>query len=226
MRKVAVVTGGSSGIGLCTAKSLRESDCTVYEISRRASDQKGVVHVPCDVTDRDAMAAAIRDIAQKEGRLDILVCNAGMGISGAVEFTDPKDARYLMDVNFFGLVNAVDAALPLMRAQKSGRIVLVSSVAAALPIPFQTYYSVSKAAINAFALALRNEVRCFGISICAVMPGDIKTGFTEARRKKPYRRRCVLRENRLFRQFHGKGRAKRYGSGYSRKVFSKSRSEK
>lgn len=176
MDKVAIVTGGSSGIGLCTAQSLLKQGCKVYELSRHESTFSGIEHIKADVSDPKMLSEAIHKIYEREGRIDILVCNAGYGISGAVEFTDLEDLRKLIDVNFFGVVHAVQATLPLMR-KTGGRIVCVSSVAGALPIPFQTYYSVSKAATNAFVLALANEVKPFGISVCAVMPGDIKTNF-------------------------------------------------
>lgn len=183
MTKVALVTGGSSGIGLQTALALKNAGCRVYICSRRPFVAEGLNHLTADVTDEGQIAAAVNTVAEKEGRLDILVSNAGMGISGAVEFTTDAEARRLMDVNLFGMANAAKAALPHMRKQGGGCIVFLSSVAAPIPIPFQTWYSVSKAGVNALALALADEVRPFGISVCAVMPGDICTGFTDAREK-------------------------------------------
>ncbi len=181
--KVALVTGGSSGIGLASAKSLSDSGVKVYELSRRDHETAGIEHIKGDVTDEVSLQNAVDVIVQKEGGIDILVCCAGFGISGAVEFTELCDAKRQLDVNFYGTVNAVHAVLPVMRKQGRGRIVCVSSVAGAIPIPFQTYYSVSKAAINAFVSALRNEVRPYGITVTAVLPGDIRTGFTDTREK-------------------------------------------
>lgn len=183
--RVALVTGGSSGIGLATAKALAASGLTVYEISRREISTPGVKHLGADVTDEAAVRAAVQSLTDAEGRLDVLVSAAGFGISGAVEFTPLADAERQLDVNFFGTVNVVHAAVPVMRKQGSGRIVMISSVAGAISIPFQTYYSVSKAAIDSFSSGLRNEVRPFGITVCSVRPGDIHTGFTDARRKLP-----------------------------------------
>lgn len=182
-KKVAIITGGSSGIGKETAISLSKSGVKVYEFSRKGESYGDVTHVSCDVTDEALVKAAVGAVSEKEGRIDILVLSAGFGISGAAEFTDEKTAKSQFDVNFFGAVNCVNAALPVMRAQKSGRIVFISSVAAVVPIPFQSFYSASKAAINSFAQSLGNEVKPFGISVTAVMPGDIKTGFTGARKK-------------------------------------------
>ena len=103
--------------------------------------------------------------------------------SGAAELTSSADAHAQLELNLFGMDNSVRAVLPQMRAQGGGRIVCMSSIAGILPIPFQLWYSVSKAAIDAYVLALQNEVRPFNISVCAVLPGDIRSGFTGARRK-------------------------------------------
>lgn len=181
----AIVTGGSSGIGRACAAELVKAGCRVYEISRHEKPLDGVAHLTADVTDEAAVCAAAAEVYAETGRIDILVCCAGFGISGAVEFTALDDAKRQIDVNFFGTANAVKAVLPYMRKAGRGRIVATSSVAGAIPIPFQTYYSVSKAAINAYIRALRCEIAPFGITACAVMPGDIATGFTAARKKSP-----------------------------------------
>jgi short-subunit dehydrogenase len=135
-----------------------------------------------DVTDFDSVQRAVRTIVEREGHIDILICNAGMGISGAVEFAEEGAAEKLFAVNYFGTVNAVRAAAEALRRSR-GAVVCVGSVAAALPIPFQAHYSASKAAVGTFALALRNELRPFGVDVRVVMPGDTGTGFTDARRK-------------------------------------------
>ena len=181
--KVAIVTGGSSGIGLETAKALAASGCRVYVLCRRAFAHDGLTALRADVTDEAAVRRAVDAVAAECGTVDILVNCAGFGISGAVEFTEGADAKRQFDVNFFGMDNASRAVLPYMRRAGSGRIVNISSVAAVAPIPFQTYYSASKAAINAYSCALANEVKPCGVSVCAVMPGDIRTGFTDARKK-------------------------------------------
>ena len=183
MKKIVILTGGTSGIGLETAKCLANAGCTVYEFSRREADVPGIHHMRVDVSDAAQVQDAVKQIIAVEGRVDVLVNNAGFGISGAFEFTDEADARKLMDVNLFGMNNTIRAVLPHMRAAGSGRIVNLSSVAGPLPIPFQAWYSISKAAVNALTMALANEVKPYGISVCSVMPGDIKTGFTAARRK-------------------------------------------
>ena len=208
---VLVITGGSSGIGRATAELFARKGWRVYELSRRERQPlAGVTHVPCDVTDEAQCVSAIAtvlqneahinvqqrdprsdvqqreshtDIPQREPRIDVLISNAGFGISGPVEFTRTEDAKRLFDVNFFGALNITKAVLPHMRAQKGGRILYTSSVAAPLSVPYQSFYSASKAAINDLALALQNEVRPFGIKIGCLLPGDVQTGFTDAREK-------------------------------------------
>jgi len=183
MKKVAIVTGGSGGIGRCTAASLQKAGCRVYEFSRREKPQEGVVHLTADVTDEQQVRAAVAEVLRREGRIDILVNNAGFGISGAAELTESRDAHAQLELNLYGMDHAVRSVLPALRRQGGGRIVCMSSIAGILPIPFQLWYSVSKAAINAYVLALQNEVRPFGVTVCAVMPGDIASGFTDARQK-------------------------------------------
>ncbi|MFR1518694.1 MAG: SDR family NAD(P)-dependent oxidoreductase [Clostridia bacterium] len=181
--KVCLITGGTSGIGKCTALAMKSAGYTVFEISRRQNGIDGIFHISADVTNETEIQKAVQSVVLQAGRIDVLINNAGFGISGAVEFTKTEDAMRQFDVNFFGMVRMVRAVLPIMRKQQSGRILNISSVAAMVPIPFQAYYSAAKAAINNYSMALSNEVRPFGIRICAIQPGDIKTGFTAARQK-------------------------------------------
>lgn len=184
MKRIVLITGATSGIGLAMAELFSARGDKVYAAARReAKLPEGVGFIPVDVTDEAAAEAAVAAVVGKEGRLDIIINNAGFGISGAVEFTRLEDAKRQLDVNFFGTVNMTKAALPRMRAAGGGRVINVSSVAAVTPIPFQTYYSASKAAINAYTMALANEVRPHGIKVSALMPGDVRTGFTAARAK-------------------------------------------
>lgn len=182
-KKIAVLTGGTSGIGMQTALALKSAGYTVYELSRRAQGIEELNHLVADVTDEAAVKKAVDEIVVREGKIDVLVNNAGFGISGAVEFTKTEDAKRLFDTNFFGMVNMNRAVVPVMREAGQGRIVNISSVAGQIPIPFQTYYSAAKAATNSYTMALANELRPYGVTVCAVQPGDIKTGFTKAREK-------------------------------------------
>jgi len=155
----------------------------VFEWSRSGTSTDTITHITCDVTKPEETKAAAQQVLQQAGQIDVFISNAGFGISGAIEFTTPEDAHRQMEVNFFGALNSVQAVLPSMREHQAGRIIFTSSVAAVLSIPYQSFYSASKAAINALALALQNEVRAFGIYVSVLMPGDVSTGFTAARKK-------------------------------------------
>lgn len=155
----------------------------VFELSRHGQSHDGIIHIDCDVCSEQSTRQAIEAVLQQTDRIDVVISNAGFGISGSVEFTEIAEAERQMDVNFMGAVRFTQAVLPQLRKQHGGRIIYTSSVAAILAVPYQSFYSASKAAINALALALANEVREFGISVSVMMPGDVSTGFTDARRK-------------------------------------------
>ena len=180
--KVVVITGGSSGIGLSLCKKFHMHGDRVYSLSRTQNPENPAMHLSADITEEDSVKEAFRQIALREDGIDLLINNAGYGVSGTIEFTEIIDAERQFQVNFFGGLRCIQAALPLLRERK-GRIINLSSAAAIFAIPFQAFYSASKSAINALTLALRNEVKPFGISVCAVMPGDVQTGFTEKRKK-------------------------------------------
>ena len=183
--KNVIITGGSSGIGKATAELFAANGYKVYELSRRTPSEarEDITHITCDVTDVEACRKAVSTVIAADGYVDVLISNAGMGISGAVEFTTTEELHRQMDVNFFGAVNITQAVLPYMRKSQRGKIIFVSSVMGAYGLPFQAFYSASKFAINGFAQALTNEVRPFGIKVAVLMPGDVKTGFTDARKK-------------------------------------------
>ena len=171
-----LITGASSGIGKAAAALFAERGYQVFDLSRRGT-------IPCDVTDEASVQRAVAEVMRRTDHIDVLILNAGFGISGPAECTPMEDVRRQMDVNFTGAVAVVQQVLPYMRRRRKGRIIFTSSVAAILPIPYQSFYSASKAAINAFALALQNEVRDYGICVSVLMPGDVRTGFTAARKR-------------------------------------------
>lgn len=182
--KVALVTGGSSGIGKAVCEKLAKEGYVVYELSRRDREsQPNIRHISCDVTDEVAVKQSVEQIISEMSKIDLLVNNAGFGISGAVEFTNIEEAKKLFDVNFFGNVIVTSAVAKHMRKNECGKIINISSVAGDLSIPFQSFYSAGKAAINSLTLALRNELKEFNVQVCALMPGDVHTGFTEVRQK-------------------------------------------
>ena len=181
-KRVAVVTGASSGIGLATAKMLITKGVKVYGIAH--NDYKSEFDFfKCDVTDINQIKEALKSIFEKEGQIDYLVNCAGMGISGSVENSPNEKIQKIFNVNFFGTVNMCKEVLPYMRKNNFGHIVNISSVAGELPIPFQTFYSATKASIESFTAGLSMEVKPFGIKAVCVLPGDTKTGFTAAREK-------------------------------------------
>lgn len=182
-QKIALITGGTSGIGKATAQALLQKGYIVYEFSRRTRGLPGINHLCVDVTNQGQIDAAVERIVGQAGHIDVVINNAGFGISGAMEFTDVEEAQRLFDVLLFGMMRVNHAVLPHLRRAGKGRIVNLSSVAAIAPIPFQTCYSAAKAAVNAYTMALANEVRPFGIQVCCIQPGDIATGFTAARQK-------------------------------------------
>lgn len=181
--KTLVLTGGSSGIGLATVRLFAQRGWQVFELSRHGSTHDGITHISCDVTSEQSVNQAIAEVCTQTDHIDVVISNAGFGISGPIEFTSSDDAKRQFDVNFFGAFHVVKAVLPVLRAQHHGRIIFTSSVAAVLSIPYQSFYSASKSALNAMALALANEVRHFGITVAILMPGDVATGFTNARQK-------------------------------------------
>ncbi|MFA7664376.1 MAG: SDR family oxidoreductase [Clostridia bacterium] len=181
MGKVVVITGASSGIGKTTAEMLNSKGYKIYNLSRRESD--GIEHIKTDISDYEEVKRAIAYIFEKEGRIDILINNAGMGISGAIENTDNSTAEQLFSVNFMGMYYVTKEVIPIMRKNKSGSIINISSAAAKFPLPFQAFYSASKAAVSSFSDALRLEVKPFGIKVTSILPGDVKTEFTQSRIK-------------------------------------------
>ncbi len=183
---VTLITGATSGIGRAIALELAARGCHVYGTGRRAMENDRlangfVCYIAMDVTDEESVNTALESVINAEGRLDVLINCAGNGIAGAVEETNSAEAQFQFDVNFFGAARAARLALPIFRKQGSGVILNISSVGADFALPFQSYYSASKAALNAWTDALRMEARPFGIHVALVCPGDTKTGFTGAR---------------------------------------------
>lgn len=189
---VVLITGASSGIGLNIATELMNLGYRVYGTSRKAegnvrTDSPGgdgfLEMVRLDVCDDDSIQKAIQYVLDKEGRLDILINNAGIGIAGAIEDTSIEEAKIQLETNFFGVVRMCRAALPIMRQQKKGLIITTGSVGGIFSIPFQAFYSCSKFALEALVESLRIETREFGIRASLVEPGDTKTQFTANRVK-------------------------------------------
>ncbi len=185
MEKVVLVTGGSSGIGAATAKILASEGMKVYAGSRRGTFKdavEGVLPVVLDVNDEALTEKVVADIVAKEGRLDAVVCCAGMGIFGPVEGTSDDEARSQFETNYFGALKTIRACLPVFRKAGGGRIITIASVMSVLQLPFQGYYSSAKAALLSISQSLSMELRGTGIECCCILPGDVATGFTGARK--------------------------------------------
>lgn len=179
---IAIVTGASHGIGLAAARALLEAGYRVFGLCRRPGPLDKVSWIPCDVLDPDAVARAFSAVAEA-GPPDLLVLSAGMGVSGAAEFTSEQALFRQLGVNLSGAVRCATQALPAMRRRGQGRIVFISSLAALFPLPFQSLYSASKAGLTAFSDALGLEAGPYGVQCCTLLLGDIKTDFTASREK-------------------------------------------
>jgi NAD(P)-dependent dehydrogenase (short-subunit alcohol dehydrogenase family) len=180
--KVILLTGASSGIGYDTAIALAEEGHKVYAAARRIERMEplrkyGVEPLMMDVTAEDSMQQGVQAILAKEGRIDVLINNAGYGYFGAVENVPMEDARNQLEVNIFGLARLCQLVLPAMRAQHSGRIINTSSVAGKSVFYYGGWYHVSKYALEALSDALRMELKPFGIDVVIIEPGAIKTNW-------------------------------------------------
>jgi NAD(P)-dependent dehydrogenase (short-subunit alcohol dehydrogenase family) len=182
--KVVLITGCSSGIGEAAARRLNRAGHVVYASARRPETLAGLAAegcrtLPLDVTDEDSMAAAVRQVEQEQGGLDVLVNNAGYGLYGPVEQLEQAELRRQFETNVFGPVRLCQLVLPGMRARRSGRIVNVSSMGGRTTLPGGGAYHGSKYAVEAISDVLRIEVRRFGIDVVLIEPGVVRTPWSE-----------------------------------------------
>ena len=190
--RVVLVTGASSGIGKCCAEYLSQQGHHVYGTSRRADSIDGkqtasnpnlIEMIPMDVVDESSVKKGIDDIIAQESRIDVVVNNAGFAIIGSLEDTTIAEVKSQFETNFFGSLRVCRAVLPVMRRQRAGHIVNISSIGGLIGLPFQSAYSASKFALEGAMEALRLEVRPFGIRVVLIEPGDFKTEITTQRQK-------------------------------------------
>lgn len=179
-KKVALVTGASSGIGMATALELQAKGFTVYGAARRTDrmqklSDNGIYTLTLDVTDNASMVSCIDSIMETEGKIDILVNNAGYGSFGAIEDVPMEEAHRQLEVNLFGLARMTQLIIPSMRKNSFGKIVNISSVGGKLCVPFGGWYHTTKFAIEGFSDCLRMELVPFGIDVIIIEPGLIKT---------------------------------------------------
>jgi NAD(P)-dependent dehydrogenase (short-subunit alcohol dehydrogenase family) len=179
-RPVALVTGASSGIGKETARALVAAGFDVVGTGRKTSEltpPTGVEYLDLDVGSDDSAAAAVEQVVDRFGRIDVLVNNAGIGSAGAVEDNSVSQAQSVLNVNVLGVIRMTKAVLPHMRAQGHGRIINISSVLGVVPQPFMALYVASKHAIEGYSESLDHEVREYGVRVILIQPAFTKTSF-------------------------------------------------
>lgn len=186
-KKVVFITGASSGIGKSAGEFLNEKNYTVYGTSRNPEKYPGskIQLLTLDVTDVVSVEKAINEVIEKESRIDVLINNAGAGITGALEEIPANEIKRNFETNFFGPIEVIKAVLPQMRKQRSGLIINITSIAGYMGLPYRSVYSASKGALELITEALRMEVKQFGIEITNVAPGDFATNIAQGRYHAP-----------------------------------------
>jgi short-subunit dehydrogenase len=199
MKKVILVTGASSGLGLATAKALQAQGHTVYGASRSIKKVKDIsfTSLAMDVTDDASVQAAVDTIIKAEGKIDVLINNAGNGITGPLYAMPVEFAKKQFEVNFFGVVRVSSAVLPGMIEKGQGLVINIGSLAGLFGLPYQGLYSASKFAIEGYSESLRMELRNTGVKVSVLNPGDFKTDFTASREKMPF----TLKNEKLKKEF-------------------------
>ena len=178
-RQVAIVTGASAGIGAATARALHAAGYRVFGTYRKppASRVPGVDYLVLDVTRDESVKALVAQVLDQAGRIDLLVNNAGVGLIAGAEESSLEQAKSLFEVNLFGLIRVTKAVLPIMRRQRAGRIVNISSVMGLIPAPFMALYGASKHAVEGYSESLDHEIRGSGIRVVLVEPAYTRTSF-------------------------------------------------
>lgn len=182
MQKVYVITGASSGIGLEIARIAAKNGDIVYNFSRKPAEIENIKNIFCDVTQPETIIEGLQKVIDAEGHIDCVINNAGMGISGPAELEPDVDVERIIDVNFRGAIDVARKAITYLKPSR-GNLINMGSAGGEFALPFQAYYSATKLGLQGFSMALKNEVRPFGIGVCCALPGDTKTAFTQNRVK-------------------------------------------
>jgi len=186
MAKVVLITGASSGIGKVTAEYLLQKGYKVYGTSRNPKPARfNFPIIQLDVTEISSIENAIQYLLKKEGKIDVLVNNAGIGITGPIEETPSEEIRKAFETNFFGAIEVMKSVIPPMRKQNSGLIINITSIAGYTGLPFRGIYSACKSALEIVTESIRMEVKEFGIKVTNIAPGDIATNIVEGRYHTP-----------------------------------------
>ncbi len=199
--EVVLITGGSSGIGRCIGQHLKSAGYTVYGTARNPDKYEGFKDFPLlklDVQKADSVQEAIAELIQKEGRIDILINNAGVGITGPMEETPYEESRHAFETNLHGPLRIIKEVLPHMRKQQSGFILNITSIAGYMGLPFRGIYSATKGALELVTEAYRMELKQFGIRMCSLAPGDYATNIASGRYHSP------VGEDSPYRETYGK----------------------
>jgi len=179
-KRVALVTGAGSGIGRAVAEALSKAGFRVFGTSRRPiNSPTGITMVVCDVTDDESVKQTVKEIINLAGRIDVVVNNAGRSLIGGAEESSLAQSQDLFDVNVFGVIRLTNEVLPVMRSQRDGRIINISSVAGFLPGPYTALYNATKHAIEGYSESLDHELRNFGIHVSLVEPAFTRTSLEE-----------------------------------------------
>lgn len=187
MSKVVLITGGSSGIGKSIGEFLHKKGFVVYGTSRNPEKVLNSIFplIALDVRNAESIRSAVSKVIEISGRLDVVINNAGVGITGPLEEIPMEEIKNNFETNFFGPIEVMKAVLPQMRTQKSGLIINITSIAAYMGLPYRSVYSASKGALELITEALRMEVKSFGIDITNVAPGDFATNIASGRYHAP-----------------------------------------
>ncbi len=201
MSKIVLITGGSSGLGKSTGEYLVKKGYAVYGTSRNPDKFKNFdafTLIKLDVADKTSMEVAVKTIIEKEGKIDVLINNAGVGITGPVEETPGEEIVKAFDTNFHGPLNLIKIVLPHMRNQKDGLIINITSIAGYMGLPYRGIYSATKGALELITEAMRMEIKDFGVKMTNIAPGDFATNIASGRYHAP-----VL-ENSPYKSSYGK----------------------
>lgn len=176
-----IITGTSTGIGFALGEYFGKKGHKVYGLSRKNIQNPYFTTIPTDITELEQIQTAIAKILETEKNIDLVINNAGMGMSGAVEDSTKEQITRLFNLNLIGAVQMMSAVLPAMRNQKSGKIINISSIGSEMGLPFRGFYSASKSALDKVTEAIRYEVSPWNIDVCSLHLGDIKTNIAEGR---------------------------------------------
>lgn len=185
MNKVVLITGGSSGIGKAIGMYLHEKGYVVYGTSRNPDRYAHAVPfklIALDVLDEKTITPALKQIVDTEGKLDVLINNAGIGMLGSIEDSTAEEAKEIFETNVYGILRTCQAALPHMRERKAGLIINISSIAGYMGLPYRGIYSATKASVHMITEAMRMELKPYGVKACVVDPGDFATNISDNRR--------------------------------------------